>query len=202
MPDPAPPRPEDAHPLDPASLYATLDFLPQHQALMSAAGAVVRLNRLLVELLRRLPQGRYLEEALGVYARAIAADGCCAGAPGPGEVPAMEHFHTPAGSFRMWGWCVDLDRYGLGCVVLMTVQPLADLPLDESLRKRLKLTPKEVDVVRLLDEGRSNRGIATALCISPHTARHHTENVMAKVGASSRAEVGPRIRAMHRDRRR
>jgi len=32
----------------------------------------------------------------------------------------------------------------------------------------------------------SNAEIARLLSISPHTARHHTENVLAKVGVRSR----------------
>jgi DNA-binding CsgD family transcriptional regulator len=32
----------------------------------------------------------------------------------------------------------------------------------------------------------SNAEIARMLSISPHTARHHTENVLAKVGVRSR----------------
>lgn len=65
---------------------------------------------------------------------------------------------------------------------------------DEQLRARFGLTPRELEVARLLAEGRRNSAIAQALGISPHTARHHTQHVLAKLGAHSRAEAGARLR--------
>lgn len=184
---PTPPR-------DPATLFETLDLLPQHLALMTTGGETVRVNRWLAELLRRLPGGRHLEAALGAFACSI-AEAHGSGPDGGAGLPAEQEFHSPAGTCRMWGWCVELDDYGLGRMVLMGAQPAQpEVPPDDALRKELGLTRKEVDVVRLLAEGRSNAGIATALSISPHTARHHTERIMAKLGARSRAEVGARLR--------
>ncbi len=60
-------------------------------------------------------------------------------------------------------------------------------------RKGLGLTKREADVARLLAERRSNLEIAAALCISPHTARHHTEQVLVKLGLHSRAGVWGRL---------
>ncbi len=48
------------------------------------------------------------------------------------------------------------------------------------------LTAREVDVLRLLVQGRSAREIATDLVISPKTARNHTEHIYAKLGVSNR----------------
>jgi DNA-binding NarL/FixJ family response regulator len=56
------------------------------------------------------------------------------------------------------------------------------------------LTEREIEVARLLAEGRRNTAIAGALGISPHTARHHTQRVLAKLGVHSRAEAGARLR--------
>jgi len=56
------------------------------------------------------------------------------------------------------------------------------------------LTEREVEVARLLAEGRRNIAIASALGISPHTARHHTQRVLAKLGVHSRAEAGAKLR--------
>ena len=55
-------------------------------------------------------------------------------------------------------------------------------------------TPREIEVARLLAEGRRNTAIASALGISAHTARHHTQRVLAKLGVHSRAEAGARLR--------
>ncbi len=46
----------------------------------------------------------------------------------------------------------------------------------------------------LLIRGMSNRGIAEHLGISPHTARHHTERVMTKLGLQSRAAIAAALR--------
>lgn len=196
MPEPSFPPPGDAD--DPATLFDTLDLLPQHQALMTTSGGVVRLNRWLTELLRRVPDGRYLEQALGLYARSIAdvrpplGDGRCG-------APTTLKYQTATGPCLLWGWCVELQRYGLGRLVLMTVQPLdPDLPSDQVIREHFGLTPRQIEVARLLAAGRSNAAIATELCISPDTARHHTEDVMRKMGVRSRAEVGPTLRALRR----
>jgi DNA-binding CsgD family transcriptional regulator len=51
------------------------------------------------------------------------------------------------------------------------------------------LTHREVEVLRLIAAGRSNRAIAEELFISPNTAGHHVSNILAKTGAANRAEV-------------
>ncbi len=49
------------------------------------------------------------------------------------------------------------------------------------------LTARQVDVLRLMAAGRSNREIATALVISPRTAEHHVQDVYARIGVATRA---------------
>jgi HD-GYP domain-containing protein (c-di-GMP phosphodiesterase class II) len=49
------------------------------------------------------------------------------------------------------------------------------------------LTPREVEVLRLLAQGLSNKEIAARLVISPKTAGNHIEHIYAKIDASSRA---------------
>jgi HD-GYP domain-containing protein (c-di-GMP phosphodiesterase class II) len=48
------------------------------------------------------------------------------------------------------------------------------------------LTTREVEVLRLLTQGLSNRGIAAELCLSEKTVRNHVEHVYAKLGVSNR----------------
>jgi HD-GYP domain-containing protein (c-di-GMP phosphodiesterase class II)/DNA-binding CsgD family transcriptional regulator len=49
------------------------------------------------------------------------------------------------------------------------------------------LTEREVDVLRLLAQGRTNRQIASTLGISPKTVGAHVEHIYAKAGVASRA---------------
>jgi DNA-binding CsgD family transcriptional regulator len=70
----------------------------------------------------------------------------------------------------------------------------APVPARLSLHIEHGLTPREIEVAMLLSEGCSNRTIAHRLGISQHTARHHTQRVLAKLGVHSRAEAGARLR--------
>ena len=49
------------------------------------------------------------------------------------------------------------------------------------------LTPREVEVLRLLVRGLPNRGIAEQLVITPKTVENHVEHIYAKIEASNRA---------------
>jgi non-specific serine/threonine protein kinase len=51
------------------------------------------------------------------------------------------------------------------------------------------LTPREVEVLRLLAQGRSNREIGEALFISPRTVNFHVTNLLAKLALDSRAKA-------------
>jgi DNA-binding CsgD family transcriptional regulator len=63
-----------------------------------------------------------------------------------------------------------------------------------TLQSTYGLTPREIQVAMLVAQGRSNVAIAAALRISPHTARHHTQRVLAKLGVHSRAAAGALLR--------
>lgn len=51
------------------------------------------------------------------------------------------------------------------------------------------LTPREIEVLQLMAEGRSSRDIADMLVLSVSTIRNHTQNVLTKLGAHSRLEA-------------
>lgn len=51
------------------------------------------------------------------------------------------------------------------------------------------LTPREHEVLAQLSQGRGNREIAQVLHMSPHTAKFHVAQIIAKLDASSRAHA-------------
>ena len=59
------------------------------------------------------------------------------------------------------------------------------------------LTEREIEVLRLLAQGKTNREIAEALVITEKTAGHHVEHIYAKADVSTR--VGAALFAMRHD---
>jgi two-component system nitrate/nitrite response regulator NarL len=55
--------------------------------------------------------------------------------------------------------------------------------------KRFNLTPREIEVVRLLTRGLSNKAIAHELGIADITGRLHLRNAFRKMGAGNRADA-------------
>lgn len=52
-----------------------------------------------------------------------------------------------------------------------------------------KLTPREVEVLRLLAQGHTNQQIADACFLSPATVKTHVQNIFLKLGVSDRTQA-------------
>jgi DNA-binding NarL/FixJ family response regulator len=76
-------------------------------------------------------------------------------------------------SFRQLGAAPDVAR----------VEQLAG----RTTRPRGGLTAREVEVLRLVASGRTNRAIAAELVLSEKTVARHLSNIFTKLGLSSRA---------------
>lgn len=89
------------------------------------------------------------------------------------EATAQLEFAAARTAFRQLGAAADVAR----------VQALLD---GEATHPR-GLTEREVEVLRLVARGRSNRQIATELFISEHTVARHLSNIFRKIDVTSRA---------------
>jgi len=59
--------------------------------------------------------------------------------------------------------------------------------LDDSLLD--EITPREIEVLRMLAEGLPNKEIAGRMRISDHTVKFHISSILEKLGASTRTEA-------------
>lgn len=69
--------------------------------------------------------------------------------------------------------------------LLQQTQPAT--PVDENLVEQL--TPREIDVLRLIAQGYTNRQAAEILTISVRTVETHRANIMGKLGAQGRVDL-------------
>jgi DNA-binding NarL/FixJ family response regulator len=84
-------------------------------------------------------------------------------------------------------------------VAAKVVARFAQLPADDRPRPQplaVPLSDRELDVVRLLADGRSNREIAAALHLAEGTVKNHVTNVLGKLGARDRTQAALRARSL------
>jgi DNA-binding NarL/FixJ family response regulator len=84
-------------------------------------------------------------------------------------------------------------------VAARVVARFAAMPDDTAPRPQplvVPLSDRELDVLRLLGDGRSNREIATAMFLAEGTVKNHVTNVLAKLGARDRTQAALRGRAL------
>lgn len=78
-----------------------------------------------------------------------------------------------------------MDRTMAGEHIWPDSPPVTGLGLAQS----TDFTQRELEVLRLLAEGLTDREISEALCVSVTTVRYHVGNLMSKTGFSSRTEL-------------
>lgn len=57
------------------------------------------------------------------------------------------------------------------------------------------LTPREIEILELIDQGLTNQQIASRLSLTLHTVKNHVHNLLGKLGVASRAEAVTVFRA-------
>jgi DNA-binding NarL/FixJ family response regulator len=85
-------------------------------------------------------------------------------------------------------------------VAAKVVARFARMPADDAAPRPqplvVPLSDRELEVVRLLAGGRSNREIAAALHLAEGTVKNHVTNVLGKLGARDRTQAALRAREL------
>jgi DNA-binding NarL/FixJ family response regulator len=80
---------------------------------------------------------------------------------------------------------------------LLADLPGPALPLSGGVSPLEGLSAREYEVLQRLAAGDSNKLIARALDLSPHTVKRHVANILGKLGATSRGQAAAWLRANH-----
>jgi DNA-binding CsgD family transcriptional regulator len=178
-------------------LRASLDLLEEGTAVYRAGAERYR-NRALDQLLAAEEREGELLAAMARCSEQLVQS---LQAPGVIEGPqvASTEVTTPTNRYRIAASHLEGGSAGRPTTVLVVVRPaVPPLPDQELLQERYGLTARQAEVAVLLARGGSNREIAERLVISPHTARHHAQRVLEKVGAKSRKALALHLLADQR----
>ena len=92
----------------------------------------------------------------------------------------------------------DAEHRSLDAIVRLALTPEASTARPRGRQVALPegLTRREVEVITLVGQGRTDPEIATALFISPKTASVHVANIKAKLGLKSRLDLALHAREL------
>ncbi len=85
-------------------------------------------------------------------------------------------------------WRGDLYVHPVMTRALLNDSPPSS-PVDESQSRTEPLTPREIQVLRLIAQGHTNHQAAEVLCISVRTAESHRANIMGKLNLRGRVAL-------------
>jgi ATP/maltotriose-dependent transcriptional regulator MalT len=143
--------------------------------------------------------------------------------PAPHAAMAAGDWAAAADAFGAVGWVYDralllslLDDRAALVEALEIARSLGAAPLAERVRRRMRelglpiphgprettrgnpvgLTERQLEVLRLIADGFTNAEIAERLVVSPRTAEHHVEAVLAKLEVTTRRDAARRAAAL------
>ena len=133
---------------------------------------------------RPYPRARSLAQAAAEAARVGDRDVATA---------RLRQAHTIAQRLGARPLLTEIESLGRRVGALLTTAPgqngRADGPAAQKILAGGDLTPRELEVLRLVALGRSNREIAAELFISAKTVSVHVSNILGKLGAATRGEA-------------
>jgi LuxR family maltose regulon positive regulatory protein len=147
-----------------------------------------------VELMRLLGLQAAVFDALGEHAsaKAVLPEAIAIGAPGgyiwrwldvgPGIEPLLRDLRDDSGTPQSFLPYLDSLLDACQAALGAQVQPQLEGRLDP-------LTPRELEILRLICQGYSNPEIASELVVTLNTIKKHTSNIYGKLGVSSRTQA-------------
>ena len=87
----------------------------------------------------------------------------------------------------------DRERALLELVRPAFLRPIEKAEAARARQRALGITPRELEVLKLVRDGLTNGEIAAQLFVSPGTVRSHLEHAFAKIGAHTRTEAVARL---------
>jgi DNA-binding CsgD family transcriptional regulator len=176
------------------TLLRTLDRLGAAIWCCNEAGVVVHQTPAMTALLASDPEEDTIRAHLQRVARRMAQLGQQDDPEDGLSVSVDRMVQTRLARYRVRGARAGKTLADAGAPVLVIAdRDPAPLVALEEVQKQFNLTPREAEVARLLARHKTNKEIAEALCISPHTTRHHTEAVLRKLEVGSRRDVRERL---------
>jgi DNA-binding CsgD family transcriptional regulator len=172
-----------------AHLASVIDVTGQALVLFDLEGHELRSNPVMRRVLAQDDQRDLLQGYIRQVVEAVIAT------LQPGHIESKDdrsdgtrrEVATAVAAYRLRGKPVGCNALDHPSAVLVSLDRVAfEIPAPDSLRARYGLTVRELQVASLLMHRLSNKEIARMLSISPHTARHHTENVLTKLKVRSR----------------
>jgi len=106
--------------------------------------------------------------------------------PGAKLVDLDSNNHLLIETEPAWKTCQAAVREFLGTGPVAGADAVADATVETAPDR---LTPREVEVLRLIANGKSNQDIADELIISFNTVTNHVKNILGKTGCANRTEA-------------
>lgn len=179
-------------PEDGALLTRALDALREGLVFYDLEERPLHANATLRRILSEQPDAEEIRREIRRFAESLGP--LVRRSHGEDEELAVRDFRTSEGSYVLRGSFVRGEGGRGDGLLLVALEPAgAEFLSAEMLQARYSLTGKEVRVARLVTLGLSDAEIAAQLCISQHTARHHTEHLRQKLGVRSRGEVAAHV---------